>query len=342
MASIVLRDVSVDFPIYQGGSRSLKKALLRAGTGGGLARDANNRVCVHALDHVSLTLEHGDRVALIGPNGAGKTTLLRVLAGVYEPPKGMVRIDGSISPLFDVGLGFNPDATGYENIMLRGLYMGLHPRQVRRRADEIAEFSELGDYLAVPVRTYSAGMMLRLAFGVATCIEPDILLMDEWVLAGDAHFFEKARSRLEDFIGRSSIMVLASHSEDILRQWCTRAILMERGQVRRVGPIDEVLACYREDLEQKVECALPADVVEVWDRLPGPTRRAAAAHFGYEEPLNEELFLRHLQQSEMVPAFAEHLRALRNPVGEMVENGGDGSVAVSPVRAVRTSNPARS
>ncbi len=244
MATIILHDVSVEFPLYQGGSRSLKKALLRAGTGGRLARDAGNRVCIQALDEISLSLRHGDRVGLIGPNGCGKTTLLRVLAGVYEPTGGTVWTEGRISAIFDVGLGFDPDATGYQNILLRGLYMGLRPEVIRSRIPEISEFSELGDYLAMPVRTYSAGMTLRLAFGVATCTDPDILLMDEWVLAGDAQFLDKARRRLEAFVDRSSILVLASHSEAILRQWCDKALLLDRGRIRLFGPVDEVLAAY--------------------------------------------------------------------------------------------------
>lgn len=248
MASIALRDVSVEFPIYQGSSRSLKKALLRAGTGGGIARDAANRVCVKALNNISLDIEHGDRVGIVGSNGAGKTTLLRVLAGVYEPTFGMVETEGHVAPLFDVGLGLNPDATGHDNIYLRGLYMGLPPKVIRSHIAEIAEFSELGDYLSMPVRTYSAGMTLRLAFGAATCIDPEILLMDEWLLAGDAHFLDKARRRLEAFVSRSSILVLASHSEVILREWCNKAIFLKRGRVEAFGPLDDVFALYNQSL----------------------------------------------------------------------------------------------
>lgn len=246
MALIALRDVSVEFPIYQGGSRSLKKALLRAGTGGGLARDAANRLCVRALDRLSLDIRHGDRVGIIGANGAGKTTLLRVLAGVYEPTSGQIHTEGAIAPLFDVGLGLNPDATGYDNIYLRGLYMGLPPKVIRSHIAEVAEFSELGDYLSMPVRTYSAGMTLRLAFGAATCIDPEILLMDEWLLAGDAHFLDKARRRLEAFVSRSSILVLASHSEAIMREWCNKAIYLQQGRVEGYGPIDEVIELYHQ------------------------------------------------------------------------------------------------
>lgn len=251
MASISLRDVNVEFPIYQGGGgRSLKKALLRASTGGNIGRDKDNRVLVRALRNVSLNISHGDRVGLIGGNGAGKTTLLRVMAGVYEPVSGTAQINGRISPLFDVGLGLNPEATGLENIMLRGLYMGMRPKEIAEHTREISEFTELGDYLSMPVRTYSAGMTLRLAFAVATCAHPEILLMDEWILAGDSRFLDKARRRLEHFISRSSIMVLASHTEDLLRQWCTKLILLDRGQVVTVGTPDEVIGQYHGAIEK--------------------------------------------------------------------------------------------
>lgn len=246
MASISLRNVTVEFPLYQGSSRSLKKVLLRAGTGGFMHRDGSNRLQVRALNDINLDIVHGDRIGLIGPNGAGKTTLLRVLAGVYEPTYGNIVIDGQISPLFDIGLGISPDSTGYENILLRGLYMGMTPQQIRRHVEEIADFTELGDFLGMPVRTYSAGMTLRLAFAVATSMKPEILLMDEWLLAGDAHFLDKARRRLERFVNQSSIMVLASHTESLLAEWCTKLLLIERGTVLAFGPPDEVLSRYHQ------------------------------------------------------------------------------------------------
>ena len=248
MTSIRLRDVSVDFPVYQGSSRSLKKTLMRAGAGGRILADASHRLVVHALDNVSIDIEEGDRVALIGPNGAGKTTLLRVLAGTFEPSVGLIQVDGKVAPLFDSALGLNHDATGYENIILRGVYMGMAPKEMASRIDEIAAFTELGDYLRMPIRSYSSGMLMRLAFGVATCVRPEILLMDEWLLAGDAYFLEKARHRLASFVSGSKILVLASHSELIVREWCNKALFLERGQVRMFGPVDEVLAAYAESV----------------------------------------------------------------------------------------------
>jgi ABC-2 type transport system ATP-binding protein/lipopolysaccharide transport system ATP-binding protein len=244
MASIHLRDVSIEFPIYQSSSRSLKKALLSASTNGNFARDALDRVNVRALSGLSFDVMEGDRLALVGANGAGKTTLLKVLAGIYEPTRGSVTSEGHISTILDPGLGFNAEATGYENIVLRGMYMDIPPREMRRYAAEIAEFSELGAYLAMPVRTYSAGMRVRLAFAVATCITPEILIMDEWLSAGDAHFIHKAQERMAAFVDRSSIMILASHSLDLLKQWCNRAILLDQGQIKMIGTVDEVLAAY--------------------------------------------------------------------------------------------------
>jgi ABC-2 type transport system ATP-binding protein len=243
MVMLCLRDVGVDFPIYQTGARSLKKTLLRATTGGRISRDAN-RLVVNALKGVSLQLEAGDRLALIGPNGAGKSTLLKVMAGTYEPTEGEVDIEGHVAALFDASLGLDHDATGYENITFRGLYMGMTPRQVAQHVEDIAAFTELGDYLSMPLRTYSSGMLLRLAFGVATCVQPEILLMDEWLLAGDARFLDKARQRMAGFVGGAKILVLASHSELIIREWCTKALLLESGQVMGFGPIDEVLDLY--------------------------------------------------------------------------------------------------
>lgn len=244
MTSIHLQNVTVDFPLYQGGSRSLKKAILASSTKGNIAKDAFDRVTVRALSNLDLSIERGDRVALLGANGAGKTTLLRVLAGIFEPSQGHVMIDGRVSALLDVSLGLNPDATGRENILLRGMYMGMHPREMRHRAEEIIEFTELEEYIDMPIRTYSSGMMVRLAFAISTCTPPEILVMDEWLSAGDAHFLDKAKTRMADFVNRSSILVLASHAMDLLREWCNRGIYLEHGHIAVAGPINDVIAAY--------------------------------------------------------------------------------------------------
>ena len=243
---IRLASVTVTFAVYDSSTRSLKSRLLHHGTGGRIARGAGRRLVVRALEDVSLTLEHGDRVGLVGPNGAGKTTLLRVLAGAYEPARGTVERHGRTASLLSVSLGINPEATGYENIMTRGLFLGLLPEQVRARTEEIAAFTELGDYLAMPVHTYSAGMRLRLAFAVCTSFEPEILLMDEWLGVGDRAFVEKAQRRLEEFVERAGILVLASQNSGLLQRVCTTGVLLDAGRVKACGPIGEVLREYRE------------------------------------------------------------------------------------------------
>ena len=246
MVSLRLESVTVDFSVYNSNTRSLKNRLLHHGTGGRIARGAGRRLLVRALEDVSLVFEHGERVGLVGPNGAGKTTLLRVLAGAYEPTHGRVYRRGRTASLLNVSLGVNPEATGYENIMSRGLFLGLSPEQVRERMDEIAAFTELGDYLAMPVHTYSAGMWLRLAFAVCTCFEPEILLMDEWLGLADRAFVEKAKRRLEEFVERAGILVLASQNASLLQRVCSTGVLLDAGRVKARGPIDEVLREHRE------------------------------------------------------------------------------------------------
>jgi ABC-type polysaccharide/polyol phosphate transport system ATPase subunit len=244
-ALIRLDNVSVAFPVYHGGSRSLKKQLLFHGSAGRIGQDANQRVVIQALQDITLTLRAGDRLALIGPNGAGKTTLLRVMAGIYEPTGGAIVTRGRISPMFDNSFGIDGDLSGYDNIRLRGLLFGLTSAEIESMLSDIAAFTELGDYLEIPVRTYSSGMMLRLSFAVATCFEPEILLMDEWMLAGDARFMTKAETRVRNFVERASLMVLSSHDVELCRQWCGTALWLEGGIVRRFGPIDDVLEAYR-------------------------------------------------------------------------------------------------
>src|SRR6266545_533211 len=244
MAFLRLRNLSVEFPMYQGSSRSLKKLLVATTTYGNLARDATDRINVLALNDLTLDIEDGDRLALIGANGAGKTTLLRVLAGIYHPSRGQLYSSGRISALLDVAVGLNPDATGRENIILRGMYMDIHPREMRARVDEVVAFAGLGPYLDMPVRTYSAGMAVRLSFAVSTCIRPEILIMDEWLAAVDERFLEKAHRRLADFIGGSNIVVLATHSMKLLREWCNRGIVLEQGRVVFEGGIDDAIDAY--------------------------------------------------------------------------------------------------
>jgi len=235
VSRIVAQDLVVEFPIYDAGHRSLKKKLLSATTGGRIARDAGNRVIVRALDNVSFSMEAGDRIGLIGHNGAGKTTLLRVLSGIYEPVGGSLMVDGRVATLLDIYLGIDAEATGYENIWLRALMMGLRPADIDQKVTDIAEFSELGEYLDMPLRTYSAGMRLRLAFAVSTSIDADILLMDEWLSVGDSGFQPKAKQRMEELVARTKILVLASHDYSLLKSMCNRVLRLAHGKVEEVA-----------------------------------------------------------------------------------------------------------
>ena len=244
MAAIRLEGVSVNFPIYDASSRSLRTQVLAVSTGGRIGADTRHRVTIQAVDDVTLDIEHGDRLGLVGHNGAGKSTLLRVMAGIYEPTRGRIDIQGKVAPIFDLGIGMDPEASAYENIEFRGLYLGLSRAEIRAKAEEIAEFTELGSFLDMPIRTYSAGMHARLAFAISTCIEPEILLLDELIGAGDAAFLEKAKRRIQEFIARAGILVLASHSEAMIRETCNKAVLLEHGRVAAAGTVDEVFACY--------------------------------------------------------------------------------------------------
>jgi ABC-2 type transport system ATP-binding protein len=242
LAYLSLSNVGVDFVLYQTPSRSIKRTLLKTAVGGkiGSAADSGKTV-VRALNDFSLDLRPGDRLALVGHNGAGKTTLLRVMAGIYAATSGTVSWEGARVPLFDIQSGFEDEATGYENIILRGLLMGFGRREMESKIDEIAAFSELGDYLNLPVRTYSSGMIIRLLFSIATSGSTDILLMDEWIAAGDREFLHKANVRLKNFVNQAEIVVLASHNPDMLRETCNRAVLISGGRLVQAGPVDEVL-----------------------------------------------------------------------------------------------------
>ena len=243
MVSIDTYNACVDFPIFDAKSRSLKKAMLST-AGGSIGKNDQNVVMVEALKDINLHLREGDRVGLVGHNGAGKTTLLRLLSGIYEPTRGAANVRGRVAPVFDLGVGMDPEVSGYDNIIIRGLFLGQTIKQMKAKMDEIAEFSELGDYLSMPLRTYSTGMRVRLALGVVTSIEPEILLLDEGIGAVDAAFMAKARVRLQDLVKRSGILVFASHSNDFLAQLCDTALWIDHGQIRSVGEVFDVVGEY--------------------------------------------------------------------------------------------------
>jgi lipopolysaccharide transport system ATP-binding protein len=243
MARISIENVSVDFPLYHGSARSLKKTVFAAASGR-LGEDNRQRVVVEALRNINIHLHSGDRLGLIGTNGAGKTTLLRTIAGIYEPAQGRVFVEGGLNALLDPQLGMNMDLTGRENIMLRGLYNGYTRQQIRLLEDDVQAFAELGEFLDLPVRFYSSGMLVRLGFGLATAIRPEVLLMDEWFMAGDASFLAKARARLESIVRGADILVLSSHVTGAVLEWCTRVIWMDHGRIKMDGNAQDVMASY--------------------------------------------------------------------------------------------------
>ena len=249
MASIHFEDVVVDIPIFDASSRSLKNNVLAKATGGQIRpRDGSGKAVIRAIDGLTLDLQHGTRLALVGHNGAGKSTILRVMAGIYEPTGGSASIEGSVAAMFDIGFGMDPDATGWENIILRGMLLGYGRKDIEARAEAIGEWTELGEFLDMPLRTYSSGMSTRLAFAISTSIIPDILLVDEGIGAGDAAFLEKARRRLEEFVENVGVLVMASHSTELLREWCTHGLWMEHGRMRHLGPLEETLAAYAQNV----------------------------------------------------------------------------------------------
>lgn len=228
--AIRAHNLTVDFPTYAA-DRSLKRSILKASTGGRFAADSKAKIAIRALDNLNFEIRPGDRVGVYGHNGSGKSTLLRVLTGAYAPTGGKIEINGSVASLLDISMGMEGDATGWENIYLRGLMMGLAPSKIKPKLQEIGEFSGLGEYLSMPLRTYSSGMQIRLAFAVSTSVQADILLLDEWLSVGDEDFQSKAATRLLQLIDGSSIMVLASHSKDVLRGLCNRIFYMAHGKI---------------------------------------------------------------------------------------------------------------
>lgn len=226
MPSIQLQNITVQFPIYSFHSRSLKNSLVGKMTGGEIGRDVSNHVAVTALQSITLELKEGDRLGVMGPNGAGKSTLLRVIAGIYTPTSGSVKVEGRIASLIDISLGMALEASGFENIRMRGVMMGLTLKEIKSLEEEIAEFTELGPYLNMPIRSYSTGMHMRLGFAVSTAVPADILLMDEWLSVGDEAFKVKAEKRLKDYVKKSSILVIASHSKETIQKLTNQTLAL--------------------------------------------------------------------------------------------------------------------
>lgn len=244
MAKISFQDVSVEIPVFNTKGRSFTSRVLQIATGGKLDSDAQGHIVVRALENLTLELDEGDRVGLIGHNGAGKSTLLRVLSRAYVPTGGVAEISGNVGSLIDISLGINQEATGVENIFLRAALLGIPRPLVRTRLDEIRSFSELGNFLEMPVRTYSAGMHLRLAFAVSTLVAPEILLMDEWLSVGDEAFKHKAEAKLKEMVDASKILVIASHDRALIEKTCNRVIWLEHGKIVQDGAVEQVVEAY--------------------------------------------------------------------------------------------------
>jgi len=205
---------------------------------------------VHAIDHMDLAVKDGERLAVIGHNGAGKSTLLKLICGIYAPTSGDVEVEGRISSMFELATGFEMESSGWDNIYLRGLMLGETPATIKSKMREIAEFSELGEFLDMPVKYYSSGMFVRLAFSISTSIRPDILLLDEVVAAGDAGFLQKATQRMHEMVDISKIMVLVTHSMDSAIEMCNRCIWLERGRIVMDGNPQEVTRAYLSNVQK--------------------------------------------------------------------------------------------
>ena len=249
MSLIKLEDVGLKFHVRRAGRVSLKDYLLH----GMFRRSKRNSFEVQALEHVNLTVDEGARLGIVGHNGAGKSTLLKLLAGVYPPTTGRRVVNGRISSLFDIALGFEPDANGWENIAYRGYLQGETPRSIRAKIEPIAEFSELGDFLNMPVRYYSSGMKVRLAFSIATSIEPEILIVDEVLSAGDMAFQNKARERIKTLMSAARAVIIVSHDMKALELLCESIIWLDHGKIQAIGPPEDIIKSYTRQQNQSKE-----------------------------------------------------------------------------------------
>lgn len=241
---ISLQNVCVDIPVFNSQGRSLKKTVMGIATGGKIGLTETGKTIIRSLNNINLDIFPHERIGLIGHNGAGKSTLLRVLSRVYTPSSGKAIIEGKIGSLIDISLGIDGEATGIENIFLRAALLGIPKKEVEQAMPEIIEFTQLGQFIEMPVRTYSTGMHMRLAFAVSTMISPDILLMDEWLSVGDEAFQHKAEERLNKLIERSNVLVIASHSRKLIERCCTRVLWLEHGRIKLDGSPSEVCPHY--------------------------------------------------------------------------------------------------
>jgi ABC-type polysaccharide/polyol phosphate transport system ATPase subunit len=244
MTLIDLQHVNLSVPIYNASSFSFRSFLTKISSNQRFTENKNS-IEFSVLDDISLSLKEGDKMGLVGLNGAGKTTLLKAISGIYKPQSGSIKIDGKISCLLGTGFALEEDATGYENIFLSGLYLGFPKSFMKTKVEEIIAFSELDHFIYMPLRTYSAGMKARLFFAISTCYQPEILIVDEGIGAGDKNFLKKVKKRLQSFMDSASILILASHSEALIKTFCNKGIFLNKGKIAYQGEIDEVLDYYQ-------------------------------------------------------------------------------------------------
>lgn len=251
MSHVIAKNLVVEMPVYELSGRSMKMRMLNKLASGRIGAGDNGITVVRALQDVSFEFSDGDRVGLIGSNGSGKSTLLRVLAGIYEPSAGHLEVQGKAVALLEMGLGMDDSMTGYQNIKLRGMLLGMSPEEVEAKTAEIAEFTSLGDYLHLPIRAYSSGMRIRLAFAISTAVEAELLLLDEVIGVGDAAFLEKANARLKAFQDKANIVFIASHSGAVISEMCNKVMWLEGGHLKFIGDVAQGLKAYSDYLEQK-------------------------------------------------------------------------------------------
>ena len=246
-AYLITESASLNFPLYSADRRSIKSLLRGAIPGARIGLRGDGEVSVEALRNINLNLEGGDRLALVGPNGAGKTTLLKLLAGIYYPTFGEIRRSGSVTTLFNIGLGLDMNATGIENIYLANYLHGMSRSHIKTFVEDVIEFSDLGQFIYMPVRTYSSGMLTRLAFAIATAFSPDILLIDEIFGTGDAKFVSKSSIRMENLMKKARILVFASHNNSLIKKLCNKALLIREGKEVALGGVDEILQLHAKE-----------------------------------------------------------------------------------------------
>tara|TARA_R110000868_G_scaffold380784_1_gene646854 strand:+ start:31052 stop:31795 length:744 start_codon:yes stop_codon:yes gene_type:complete len=243
MAGITLENIGLAYPLYHMNNRSLRHSLIKVATGGALNAE-HKKVVVNALSNVSFSLKEGDKLGLIGHNGAGKSTLLRLLAGIYSPQAGDLDISGEVVSLLSASSGMVLEFTGIENIKLQANLKGLKAKQLEQLIVDVTEFTELGPYLDMPVKTYSSGMLIRLAFAVATSLTAEILLIDEVIGAGDASFRKKSRDRISNMSNRAEIVVMSTHDNQYIREICNKVLWLEHGEMKMYGDVEEIMQQY--------------------------------------------------------------------------------------------------